>query len=34
MSFCEDSEDVVSMALTVVHALLDKHGIEPEAVGR
>ena len=34
MSFCGEGEDVVSMALTAVHSLLDKHGIDPGAIGR
>lgn len=34
MSFCEDCEDVVSMAMSAVHALLLKHGVDPLRIGR
>lgn len=34
LSFCEDCEDVVSMAMSAVQALLLKHGIDPSRVGR
>ncbi|GIL79872.1 hypothetical protein Vretimale_12486 [Volvox reticuliferus] len=33
MSFCNDREDVVSMALTVTHSLMEKYGIRTEEVG-
>ncbi|GLI68020.1 hypothetical protein VaNZ11_012321, partial [Volvox africanus] len=33
MSFCNDREDVVSMALTVTHSLMEKYGVRPEEVG-
>lgn len=34
MGLCGDREDVNSLALTVVHSLLEKYNISPEEVGR
>ncbi|KAL9123063.1 MAG: hypothetical protein Q9187_000390 [Circinaria calcarea] len=34
MSFCDDREDIYSMALTTVSSLLRKYRIHPESVGR
>jgi len=34
MSFCEDCEDVISMAMSAVHSLLLMHGVDPRRVGR
>ena len=34
MAFCGDQEDVVSMSLTAVHALLEKHDVDPKSIGR
>ena len=34
MSFCDDREDVVSLALTAVWRLLESHGIDPTLIGR
>jgi hypothetical protein len=34
LSFCEDCEDVVSLAMSAVQALMLKHGIDPSRVGR
>ena len=34
MAFCGDQEDVVSMALTAVHALLEKYDVDPRSIGR
>jgi hypothetical protein len=34
LSFCEDSEDVVSLAMSALQALMLKHGVDPSRVGR
>lgn len=34
LSFCEDCEDVVSMAMSAVRALMLKHGVDPQRIGR
>ncbi|KAJ6127914.1 hypothetical protein N7471_009131 [Penicillium samsonianum] len=34
MSFCDDREDLYSMALTVVSSLLEKYHIDPKTIGR
>jgi len=34
MAFCDDREDINSMALTVVHRLLENYNIDPSQVGR
>eukprot|EP00529_Nitzschia_sp_RCC80_P008964 CAMPEP_0113503472 /NCGR_PEP_ID=MMETSP0014_2-20120614/34172_1 /TAXON_ID=2857 /ORGANISM="Nitzschia sp." /LENGTH=1200 /DNA_ID=CAMNT_0000398461 /DNA_START=254 /DNA_END=3856 /DNA_ORIENTATION=+ /assembly_acc=CAM_ASM_000159 len=34
LGFCGDAEDVNSLALTVVHSLLEKYDIDPMSVGR
>ena len=34
MAFCGDQEDVVSMSLTAVHALLEKYDVDPRSIGR
>ena len=34
MAFCGDQEDVVSMSLTAVHGLLEKHDVDPKSIGR
>lgn len=34
ISFCGNDEDAVSMALTVVHRLMKRHGIDPRNIGR
>eukprot|EP00535_Pseudo-nitzschia_heimii_P010806 CAMPEP_0197197610 /NCGR_PEP_ID=MMETSP1423-20130617/32955_1 /TAXON_ID=476441 /ORGANISM="Pseudo-nitzschia heimii, Strain UNC1101" /LENGTH=1107 /DNA_ID=CAMNT_0042651435 /DNA_START=60 /DNA_END=3383 /DNA_ORIENTATION=- len=34
LGFCGDAEDVNSLALTVVHSLLEKYNIDPSEVGR
>lgn len=34
LSFCCDQEDVISMSLTVVQRLLEKHEINPARIGR
>ena len=34
MGFCNDREDINSLCLTVVHRLLDRHGIKPQDIGR
>ncbi|KAJ5520892.1 hypothetical protein N7463_001345 [Penicillium fimorum] len=34
MSFCDDREDLYSMALTAVSSLLEKYHIDPETIGR
>ncbi|KJZ74596.1 Hydroxymethylglutaryl-CoA synthase [Hirsutella minnesotensis 3608] len=34
MSFCDDREDIYSMALTVTSKLLSKYNIDPNSVGR
>ena len=34
MAFAEDQEDVVSMSLTVVQSLMEKYGIQANAIGR
>lgn len=34
MGFCDDREDINSLALTVVHRLLDRYAIKPEDIGR
>ena len=34
MSFCDDREDIYSIALTVVSSLLRKYNINPKSVGR
>ena len=34
MGFCDDREDVHSLALTVVQNLFEKHGIFPRQIGR
>ncbi|OQE14145.1 hypothetical protein PENFLA_c040G01985 [Penicillium flavigenum] len=34
MSFCDDREDLYSMALTVVSSLLEKYHIDPTSIGR
>ncbi|GME30027.1 3-hydroxy-3-methylglutaryl coenzyme A synthase [Neofusicoccum parvum] len=34
MSFCDDREDIYSMALTTVSSLLHKYNIDPTTVGR
>ena len=34
MAFCDEDEDTVSMVLTALHGLLDKHGIDPSRIGR
>lgn len=34
MAFCDDREDIYSLALTAVHNLLDKHNIDPTTIGR
>ncbi|KAF6160429.1 hypothetical protein GIB67_019198 [Kingdonia uniflora] len=34
MAFCSESEDVISMSLTVVASLLEKYNIDPKQIGR
>ncbi len=34
MSFCDDREDIYSMALTTLSSLLDNYNIDPKRVGR
>lgn len=34
MAFCGDDEDPVSMAMSAVQTLLDKHSIDPKTIGR
>ncbi|KKA28900.1 hypothetical protein TD95_004491 [Thielaviopsis punctulata] len=34
MSFCDDREDIYSMALTAVSNLLEKNNIDPNSIGR
>lgn len=34
MSFCDDREDIYSLALTAVHNLLEKENIDPTTIGR
>ncbi|OIW25913.1 hydroxymethylglutaryl-CoA synthase [Coniochaeta ligniaria NRRL 30616] len=34
MSFCDDREDIYSIALTAVSSLMRKYSIEPESIGR
>lgn len=34
MSFCGDQEDINSLCLTVVHSLMDQHGIDLNDIGR
>ncbi|KAJ5651148.1 uncharacterized protein N7484_004871 [Penicillium longicatenatum] len=34
MSFCDDREDIYSMALTAVSSLLEKYHIDPNTIGR
>ncbi|KAF8462972.1 hydroxymethylglutaryl-coenzyme A synthase C terminal-domain-containing protein [Kalaharituber pfeilii] len=34
MSFCDDREDIYSLALTAVHNLLEKNNIDPITIGR
>ncbi|MCJ1431391.1 Hydroxymethylglutaryl-CoA synthase, cytoplasmic [Xylographa pallens] len=34
MSFCDDREDIYSMALTTVSSLLRKYSIDPKSIGR
>jgi hydroxymethylglutaryl-CoA synthase len=34
MSFCSDREDINSIALSAVHGLLAKHGVDPRDIGR
>ncbi|KAL7274115.1 3-hydroxy-3-methylglutaryl coenzyme A synthase [Rhizina undulata] len=34
MSFCDDREDIYSLALTAVHNLLEKYSIDPQSIGR
>ncbi|KAE8350825.1 hydroxymethylglutaryl-coenzyme A synthase C terminal-domain-containing protein [Aspergillus coremiiformis] len=34
MSFCDDREDIYSMALTTVSSLLRKYAIDPKTIGR
>ncbi|OQD91505.1 hypothetical protein PENSOL_c052G09949 [Penicillium solitum] len=34
MSFCDDREDLYSMALTAVSSLLEKYKIDPNSIGR
>lgn len=34
MGFCTDQEDINSMCLTVVHKLIDRHGIDYAQIGR
>lgn len=34
LAFCGDQEDVISMSLTVVQELLEKHKIDPSSIGR
>jgi hydroxymethylglutaryl-CoA synthase len=34
MAFCGDREDVVSMSLTAVAALLEKFDVDPRSIGR
>ncbi|KAF8420589.1 hydroxymethylglutaryl-CoA synthase [Tirmania nivea] len=34
MSFCDDREDIYSLALTAVHNLLEKENIDPATIGR
>eukprot|EP00980_Cylindrotheca_fusiformis_P001533 scaffold350_cov133-Cylindrotheca_fusiformis.AAC.4 len=34
LGFCGDAEDINSLALTVVHSLLEKYEIDPSEVGR
>lgn len=34
MAFCPEDEDTVSMALTALHGLLDKHAVNPSQIGR
>ncbi|KAF2425233.1 erg13, 3-hydroxy-3-methylglutaryl-CoA (HMG-CoA) synthase [Tothia fuscella] len=34
MSFCDDREDIYSLALTTVSSLLKKYNIEPTSIGR
>ncbi|KAL9051279.1 MAG: hypothetical protein Q9162_006122 [Coniocarpon cinnabarinum] len=34
MSFCDDREDIYSLALTTVSSLLDKYAIDPNSIGR
>lgn len=34
MGFCGDREDINSLALTVVHNLLEKNSIDPKNIGR
>ncbi|KAK7608846.1 hydroxymethylglutaryl-coenzyme A synthase C terminal-domain-containing protein [Phyllosticta paracitricarpa] len=34
MSFCDDREDIYSLALTTVSSLLKKYNVDPKAIGR
>ncbi|KAK4921509.1 3-hydroxy-3-methylglutaryl coenzyme A synthase, partial [Elasticomyces elasticus] len=34
MSFCDDREDIYSLALTTVSSLLRKYHIDPKSIGR
>lgn len=34
MAFCDDREDIYSMALTVTQSLLEKYEIDPNSIGR
>ncbi|KAJ5808273.1 hypothetical protein N7474_009542 [Penicillium riverlandense] len=34
MSFCDDREDIYSMALTTLSSLMNKYNIDPKSVGR
>ncbi|EFJ12678.1 hypothetical protein SELMODRAFT_123543 [Selaginella moellendorffii] len=34
LAFCEDTEDVISMSLTVVKSLLENYNISPSSIGR
>jgi hydroxymethylglutaryl-CoA synthase len=34
MAFCDDREDIYSIALTVTHSLLEKYSIDPNSIGR
>ena len=34
MSFSNDREDAVAMALSVTHGLMEAHGLHPSSIGR
>ncbi|KAI5788415.1 putative hydroxymethylglutaryl-CoA synthase [Geopyxis carbonaria] len=34
MAFCDDREDIYSLALTATHSLLEKYSIDPNSIGR